>query len=157
VIGQRILVPFRVHHLNPDDFLRRGFLDTNGDVAAISVPLLLGLLLMPLESNFQHAAAFSGFAFCAVGGSTNQIHQWAHMPSPPGGVKLLQRLGLVLGPREHAVHHQRPYHGHYCITTGWCNGPLEALGFFRRLEAFVTLVTGAWPRADEEREAEEHA
>ena len=33
VIGHRLLVPFRVHHVNPDDFLRRSFVDTNGDVA----------------------------------------------------------------------------------------------------------------------------
>lgn len=154
VIGRRILVPFRVHHINPDDFLRRRFPDTNGDVAAINVPLLLGLLVVPLESTWQHAVAVCGLAVCVVGGMTNQIHQWAHMPSPPGVVRLLQWLGLFLGPRDHAVHHQRPYHGHYCITTGWCNGPLEAIGFFRRLETLVTLVTGARPRADEQREAE---
>lgn len=150
VIGGRILVPFRVHHINPDDFLRRRFLDTNGDVAAISVPLLLGLLVMPLESAWQHAVAFCGFAFCVVGGMTNQIHQWAHMPSPPGAVRLLQRLGLFLEPRAHVVHHQRPYHGHYCITTGWCNRLLDRIAFFRRLEAAVTALTGARPRADEE-------
>ncbi len=152
VIGQRVLVPFRVHHVNPDDFLRRRFLDTNGDVAAISVPLLLVLLVMPLESAWQQALACCGFAFCVVGGMTNQIHQWAHMPTPPGTVRLLQRLGLFLRPGDHAMHHRRPYHGHYCITTGWWNGTLEAVGFFHRLEAFVTLFTGARPRADEERE-----
>lgn len=150
VIGRRILVPFRVHHVNPDDFLRRRFLDTNGDVAAISVPVLLGLLVMPLESTWQHAVAFCGFAFCVVGGMTNQIHQWAHMPSPPGVVRLLQWLGLFLGPREHAVHHERPYHGHYCITTGWCNRLLDRIAFFRRLEAAITTLTGARPREDEQ-------
>ena len=37
VIGHRLLVPFRVHHINPDDFLRRRFIDTNGDVAFLAV------------------------------------------------------------------------------------------------------------------------
>src|SRR5687767_13671293 len=32
LIGRRLLTPFRLHHLDPDDFLRRRFLDTNGDV-----------------------------------------------------------------------------------------------------------------------------
>ena len=44
VIGRRLLVPFRVHHVNPDDFLRRRFVDTNGDVAFLAVPVLLGAL-----------------------------------------------------------------------------------------------------------------
>ena len=150
VVGSRILVPFRVHHVNPDDFLTRRFLDTNGDVAAISIPVLSGLLVMPLESAWQHAVGFGGFAFCLVGGMTNQIHQWAHLPSPPGAVRLLQGLGLFLGAREHAVHHQRPYHGHYCITTGWCNRLLDRIAFFRRLETAITALTGARPRADEQ-------
>jgi len=38
VIGHRLLVPFRVHHINPDDFLRRRFVETNGDVACLAVP-----------------------------------------------------------------------------------------------------------------------
>ena len=40
VIGHRLLVPFRVHHLNPDDFLRRRFVETNGDVAFLALPIL---------------------------------------------------------------------------------------------------------------------
>jgi len=149
VIGRRILVPFRVHHVNPDDFLRRRFLDTNGDVAAISLPLLLGLLALPLDTVGQQAFAACGFAFCVVGAMTNQIHQWAHMPSPPRAVRTLQQTGLFLRRHEHAVHHRLPYHGHYCITTGWWNGPLERIDFFRRLEAAITWFTGARPRADE--------
>jgi plasmanylethanolamine desaturase len=149
VIGRRILVPFRVHHRNPADFLRRCFLDTNGDVAALSLPILLGLLLLPLDTAWQDAAAVFGFGFCAIGMMTNQIHQWAHMLSPPFVVRVLQQFGLLLRPDHHATHHDRPYDGHYCITTGWCNGPLEAIGFFRRLEAAITRVTGARPREDE--------
>jgi hypothetical protein len=44
IIGRRLLVPFRVHHINPDDFLRRRFIDTNGDVAFLAVPLLASFL-----------------------------------------------------------------------------------------------------------------
>ena len=35
VIGPALLVPFLVHHVNPDDFQRRRFVDVNGDVAGI--------------------------------------------------------------------------------------------------------------------------
>ena len=40
--------------------------------------------------------------------------------------------------------------GPYCITTGWCNRPLEAIALFRRLEGTTTRLTGAVPRYDEQ-------
>jgi ubiquitin-conjugating enzyme E2 variant len=82
---------------------------------------------------------------------TNQIHQWAHMRSPPSLVRALQDCGIFLGRAEHAAHHQRPHDAHYCITTGWCNRPFEAIGFFRHLEAAITRVTGVRPRHDDRR------
>ena len=149
IVGQRLLVPFRVHHVNPDDFLRRRFIDTNGDVAFVAVPFLLALARVPLDVAWGSAAAVFGLGFCGIGMLTNQIHQWAHMPSPPRAVRLLQDTGLLLGRTEHALHHRRPYIASYCITTGWCNRPLEALALFRRLEAAITRVTGASPREDD--------
>jgi plasmanylethanolamine desaturase len=151
VIGRRLLVPFRVHHVNPDDFLRRRFIDTNGDVASLSVPVLLGLCLVPLDTGWGGPLAVFGFGLCGIGVMTNQIHQWAHMPSPPRPIRALQVGGLLLGRADHAAHHDRPYDAHYCITTGWCNRPLEAIGFFRRLEAGITRLTGARPRDDDRR------
>jgi hypothetical protein len=156
VLGRRLLVPFRVHHINPDDFLRRSFIDTNGDTAFVTVPVLVGLLFLPLEPAWVGAAAVFGCGASGAGMLTNQIHQWAHMPVPPLPVRALQRTGLILGHSDHAAHHDRPYDVHYCITTGWCNRPLEAIGFFRRLEAIVTRLTGAHPRQDDRRYEERY-
>lgn len=47
LVGRRILRPFRVHHVNPGDFLRRRFLDTNGDVALFVIPFLAGMFWIP--------------------------------------------------------------------------------------------------------------
>jgi plasmanylethanolamine desaturase len=156
VVGPRLLAPFRLHHVNPDDFLRRRFLDTNGDVAFVAVPVVLAFLALPLDTAWGQPLAVFGFAFCGAGMSTNQIHQWAHMASPPRAVRVLQDCGLVLGRVEHAVHHARPYDAHYCITTGWCNRPLEALDVFRRLERAITRQTGARPRQDDRRYEERY-
>jgi hypothetical protein len=93
--------------------------------------------------------AVFGLAFCGIGLLTNQIHQWAHMPRPPRVVRALQAAGLLLGRGEHTLHHARPYDCRYCITTGWCNRPLEAIQFFRVLEAAITWMTGVAPRHDE--------
>jgi hypothetical protein len=73
VIGPRLLVPFRVHHVNPADILQRSFLDTNGDVAAVTLPVLACLFAVPLDSVWGRAAAVFGFAFCGIGMLTNQI------------------------------------------------------------------------------------
>ena len=156
-IGRRVLVPFRVHHINPDDFLDRRFLDTNGDVAAIAVPMLALLLAMPLDGQWGSALATFGVGLCGVGMLTNQIHQWAHMAAPPPVVRVLQRARLLLGRQSHAVHHARPYDARYCITTGWCNAVLDAIGFFRRLERIVTQLTGMPPREDDDRYEDRYA
>ena len=50
LLGRRLLRPFRVHHVNPDDFLRRNFIDTNGDVAMVVIPFLIPGLFLPLDS-----------------------------------------------------------------------------------------------------------
>ena len=151
VIGHRLLVPFRVHHINPDDLLGRSFIDANGDAAFLVTPILLALFAVPLDTVWGGPVAVFGFALCGVGMMTNQIHKWAHMPSAPMLVRVLQKCGLLLGHAEHAAHHEQPYDVHYCITTGWCNRPAEAIGFFRRLERAITFLTGAHPRDDDRR------
>jgi len=88
-------------------------------------------------------------AFSAAALPTNQIHQWAHMPSPPALVRWLQRRGIVLSRDEHARHHAEPYVINYCIATGWCNRLLTAIGFFPALERAITRITGWQPRTDE--------
>jgi plasmanylethanolamine desaturase len=150
-IGPRLLVPFRVHHVNPGDFLRRSFIDTNGEVAFLAIPVLLAFLAVPLEAAWGRAVAVFGLGFCGIGSMTNQIHQWAHMPRVSAPVRALQSCGLFLGATEHAAHHARPYDGHYCITTGWCNGALEKIAFFRRLEWLITSATGVPARQDDRR------
>lgn len=149
IVGRRLLVPFRVHHINPDDFARRTFVDTNGEVATIAVLVLVALLLVPLEAAWGGPIAVFGLAFCGLGMLTNQIHQWAHIEHVPTPVRWLQRAGMLLGHEEHARHHARPYDVRYCITTGWCNRPLEAVGFYRRLESTITHLTGVMPRHDD--------
>jgi hypothetical protein len=151
VVGPGLLVPFRVHHVNPDDFVSRSFVDTNGEVAIPAALMLAGAFAIPLHTGAGSFAAVFALAYCGVGMMTNQIHQWAHCPQAPAAVRIAQRAGLILGPSDHAVHHARPYHARYCITTGWCNAALDSLAFFRRLEQLITWLTGVRPRHDDRR------
>jgi ubiquitin-conjugating enzyme E2 variant len=148
MLGRRFLRPFRVHHVNPDDFLRRDPIDCNGDVAMLNVPILLGALLLP-DSAAGGAVSLGLAAFAVISLPTNQVHQWAHMPSPPPVIRWLQRRGVILSIEAHARHHHAPYVANYCIATGWCNRWLTAVDFFPICERLITRATGLRPRADE--------
>ncbi len=148
-LGRRFLRPFRVHHQNPEDILRRGFVDLNGDLALLSLPLLVGGLLIPLSDAAGRLAAVFCVALGASALPTNQIHQWAHRSEVPPWLRWLQRRGLILSRERHALHHAAPYTTHYCITTGWCNPALTAARFFPRLEGFISRLTRLTPRGGE--------
>ena len=150
VLGRRFLRPFRVHHVNPDDFLRRNFADCNGDVAMLNTPMLIAALAVPVSSESGAAVSLALIAFAATSLPTNQVHQWAHMPAPPAAVRWLQRRRIILSSDDHARHHQEPFVANYCIATGWCNRGLTALGFFPAFERLITRCVGIEPRADEQ-------
>ena len=149
ILGRRLLRPFRVHHVNPDDFLRRTFLTVNGDVAFISIVPLSAAFALPLEAEWGRLTATFVLSMAFVGLPTNQVHQWAHMPRPPRWVRWLQQRYVILSRKDHQRHHCPPYAQYYCIATGWLNRPLARIDFFRRLERLVTALTGLQPRSDD--------
>jgi ubiquitin-conjugating enzyme E2 variant len=149
LVGRRLLRPFRIHHQNPRDFLRRDFIDCNGDVAMITCPIFMSTWLVPSASELGQLASVFLVAFAATALPTNQVHQWAHQASPPWLVAWLQKAGVILNRAQHARHHTPPYVANYCIATGWCNPILSAIGFFPALERAIQLTTGAEPRRDD--------
>ena len=118
VLGRRFLYPFRVHHVNPDDLLRREFLDTNGDVAMMAAAFPLAGFWIPLEAVWGQALDVFLVSFTLAGLPTNQVHKWAHMPSPPRWLRWLQQSGIILSREAHHRHHEAPYAMNYCIATG---------------------------------------
>ncbi len=65
ILGQRVLKPFRVHHVNPDDFLRRNFLDTNGDVAVLVIPFLIAVFWISTKEPWSAAGGrLCGLTLC---------------------------------------------------------------------------------------------
>ena len=149
VLGPRFLRPFRLHHINPDDFLQRGFIDANGDVALITLPFLLSVFLIPEDNDLGLVAAVFLVASSTCALPTNQVHQWAHMSEPPSWVRWLQRHGVLLSQEQHKIHHTAPYATNYCITTGWCNPLLTALNFFPAFESIISRVAGLEPRSED--------
>lgn len=151
ILGQRLLKPFRVHHVNPEDFLRRNVLDTNGDVAVIVIPFLMAVFWIPTANFWSAALAVYVVAFCTAGLPTNQVHQWAHMKQPTTIIRWLQCHSLILSRRAHQLHHRAPHVNNYCIALGWCNSFLTKADFFPRLERVITRLTGLQPRCDDQK------
>lgn len=147
--GKSFIVPFRIHHVDPVDITRHGFVATNGHNCLATAPVLFGALFLPSQGTLGPALLSFLFALCLGTFGTNQFHKWAHEPEAGRLVRTLQRLHLILGPEHHELHHTHPYDRHYCITTGWLNGVLGATGFFRRMESLITRLTGAVPRRDD--------
>ena len=148
-LGKRIIHSFRVHHINPADFLRRTFVDTNGDTCLLVALGLGAMFFLPLTSPVNQMLAVGLIAFLGVSIYSNQMHKWAHIREPHVVIRTLQRTGLLLSNRTHARHHTHPHTGDYCVAPGWCNPVLERLKFFRRAEWVIAKCTGIEARAEE--------
>jgi len=144
LLGAAFVTAFRQHHSDPVDITRHGFIATNGNNSLATVPVLLALVLLPVDEGAPWQLFLSSTVLWAAVATfaTNQFHKWAHEPEVPAVVAWLQRRHLILPKDHHQLHHTFPYASHYCITTGWLNGALVAVGFWRRLEWFLDRVVG---------------
>ena len=149
VLGQSFVRTFREHHVDQLSITRHDFVEVNGSNCLVSLPVLLVALLVDITGDGN--TPLFGVAFMTSLTLwvflTNQIHKWAHQENPSRAVRCATPLDL--GAEHHSIHHAAPYDKYYCITTGWLNGPLHAIGFYRRLERLITWVTCAIPRADD--------
>lgn len=127
IVGPWIIRPNRLHHRAPLAFTRHGFIDRNR--ASIIAALVVGGLLVAAFGPQPWILAL------AIGGAlSNEIHRFAHQPSSAARwLGVLQAIGIIQSPREHARHHRPPHDSNFCILTDWLNPVLEAIGIWRRL------------------------
>ncbi|MBX5481147.1 MAG: fatty acid desaturase family protein [Myxococcaceae bacterium] len=154
IVGKAFIHHFRMHHFDPKDITRHGFVATNGNNCLATLPALAAALFIPLEAPWASAAVAFVVSLCLGVFMTNQFHKWAHADAVGPFVAFLQASGLALGREHHDIHHRAPFDTHYCITTGWLNRPLMAIGFFRGMERLISRITGAVPRRDDLRDPE---
>jgi len=128
VVGPLLIHGFRDHHRNPRDILEHRWVAVSGYNALATVPILAALWAWPAESAALRAVHAVLLATTFSIAATNQLHRWAHADCVPGLVAWLQRRRLILSPEGHALHHARGNRA-YCVTAGWLNPPLDALGW----------------------------
>lgn len=149
LVGKTFILPFRIHHSDPLDITRHGFVATNGHNCLSAVPVLLGAWFLPMHHGWG-AGLLTFLMVTSLGVfGTNQFHKWAHQEKVGPLVAFLQRCHLILNPRHHDIHHTYPFQHHYSITTGWMNPILRATRFYRALEWAISRLTGAVPRKDD--------
>lgn len=110
--------------------------------AAMSLPMVALAAFTP-----HYALASAALAFTGGGVLAQASHRWAHMQTPPGMARLLQKVKIAQSPENHARHHESPFDEHYCIVNGSLNGLLNRTNFWRHMERGVYRVTGAEPRS----------
>jgi hypothetical protein len=142
ILGGAFVTAFRQHHSDPIDITRHGFIATNGNNSLATTPLLIGLVCVPVEqSSMWVVLVTSTLLWSAIATfGTNQFHKWAHQADVSPLVAWLQRRHLILPQDHHQLHHTFPYDSHYCITTGWLNGLLVAIGFWSKLEFVLARI-----------------
>jgi len=149
-VGKSFIRSFREHHVDPFKITCHDLIETNGDNCMISAFPLGILAFSTIEPNMSDVFIVSFLTNLAVWVSlTNQFHKWAHTLKPPAIVAFLQDYKIILSRKNHQVHHHTPFDRYYCITTGWLNPILGAIGFWKRLENGITAVTGVVPRQDD--------
>jgi len=155
VIGKAFIRPFREHHVDPTAMTRHDFLETNGDNFLLVLPFAVCFVykgfthdaLTLAETYRWHLFVFALGIFVLL---TNQIHKWSHTYfGLPKWVEFLQKYHIILPRKHHRIHHVAPHETYFCITTGWCNYPLERIGFFQKLEWVIEKLTGVPPRVDD--------
>lgn len=151
LVGASLIYSFREHHRDPKAMLNHDWVEVSGHAALAVAGAFGALLLIDLRLGIRptptaHAWLWSMLCFSAI---TNQLHYWAHQDRPPSAVRVLQRARIILTPGLHADHHRAPHTNGYCITTGWLNGTLDALHFWRGLERIIAIATGAEARCGE--------
>lgn len=117
----RIAYDFKVHHLHPEFLAQRDFHTlTWATVSFGALPLSLALngLILAFAVPGWLIAGWMTLILGAV--LVQYLHACMHHPRPPRAIVTAQRLGLVMTPAAHQIHHNT-LDRCFGIINGWTN------------------------------------
>jgi Lipid desaturase domain len=124
---ERLVYDFKNHHPRPEALGRRPFLVQIGSTiifAALPASLLLNLAyFVPSVPGWLIAGA----VVLIIGGTLAQyFHGTLHRPENPWVVRAMRRMGLLMTPEAHALHHET-LRRDFATNTGWSNPLVNAI------------------------------
>ena len=153
-ILQRMVIMVREHHIYPQRIFKFPFYHDAGVLSWI-VFVLTAPFVVPATAGWLGAgpwlwAGLAGtvlFSFLVV--FMLEFHKMGHRSRAGSGIRLLQRLGLLLAHKHHVQHHVGNHDVNYCLINGIADKTLGRLGVFRWLEAAIHRLTGAVPQQND--------
>lgn len=152
IIGPMVVQANVRHHFDPRHMVHHSWLSS-----ALGPLLVAGLALV--IAFFAGVLTWPVVLLALITANANEIHKWAHRSKAENGrvIAFFQGLGLLQSRAHHAKHHQLLKDTNYCVVTNYLNPALEKLSFWRRLEASIFRVSGAWRREDPSTTAERYS
>lgn len=124
---ERFVYDFKNHHPRPDALGRRSFLVQIGSTilfVSLPVSLLLNLLCVVVA---LPGWLIAGAVVLIVGGTLAQyFHGTLHRADNPWIVHAMRRVGLLMTPEAHALHHAT-LRRDFATNTGWSNPLVNAI------------------------------
>ena len=124
---ERLVYDFKNHHPRPEALGRRSFMVQIGStILLVSLPfsILLNLLCLMLA---LPGWLIAGAVVLTIGGTLAQyFHGTLHRPENPWIVRTMRRIGLLMTPEAHALHHAT-LRRDFATNTGWSNPLVNAV------------------------------
>jgi hypothetical protein len=124
---ERLVYDFKNHHPRPEALGRRPFLVQIGSTiifAALPFSILLNLLSLEIAIP---GWLIAGLVVLTIGGTLAQyFHGTLHRPDNPWIVNARRRIGLLMTPEAHALHHAT-LRRDFATNTGWSNPLVNAV------------------------------
>jgi ubiquitin-conjugating enzyme E2 variant len=135
ILGKHVVVPNRLHHLDPVAFTRTGMWERNS-TTWIPAAILAAIWFWLAGFSFVWLGALAG------GVTVTEIHARNHSPDcrRPLWFFALQAIGIVQSRGEHSRHHRGEMNSNYCVLTDWLNPVLDRLGVWSTLERGLSAI-----------------
>lgn len=124
---ERLVYDFKNHHPRPEALGRRPFLVQIGSTiifGSLPASALLNLIAMLVSIP---GLLIAGAVVLIVGGTLSQyFHGTLHRTDNPWIVHAMRRVGLLMTPQAHALHHET-LRRDFATNTGWSNPLVNAI------------------------------